>query len=280
MFQSVSSLSNSQVDLPLSLEESSSNEPAPIKVNLGYPKGMNNNLPCRFISIRKSGTNLVSRLMERMNVQKSIYEPQLHVDRVNTNKLNPKRNYIISVRDPRDALVSLANWVYSPSEVVMRRRQGKFSKKECHKFRSMTTQQKVNYYLRAGTNPVFEQTLQAVQKFPRNVFIVRFEDLIGPSAGGSSRQMQLLTIGRIAKVLKYSLSREGQKRVAHEMIGGTTTYTSKKKKVGQWKSVFTAEDIKLVKEQFNEFILAFGYETDPDWDVPYLEKLEAAKEAI
>ena len=56
------------------------------------------------------------------------------------------------------------------------------------------------------------------------------------------------------------------------------TKTFRKGTIGQWKEVFNTNHIQAFKNKWNAYLIDFGYETDPNWDVPHLERLGEAKE--
>ncbi len=42
---------------------------------------------------------------------------------------------------------------------------------------------------------------------------------------------------------------------------------------GDWANHLTAAHVELFKQRYNDLLLQYGYETDPDWERPYLDRL-------
>ncbi|MCH9631924.1 MAG: hypothetical protein S4CHLAM6_02460 [Chlamydiae bacterium] len=242
--------------------------------------------PVQFYSLRKSGTNLIKKFMSLIRVREKVYQPQIHIDTVNISRLSANKNYIVSVRDPRDQLVSLANWRVSDSYVAIERGKGNFSKEARQKFlklKSMTLQERVHFVLSSTFDQgirykSYENILSLKEKFPENVYVIKFEDFIGPNRGGSAKNKQIDVLRKIGQICRNKIFPKNRLvSCSNEMMGETSTFTTVKVKVGQWKSALSADSIRLVKSELNKYILALGYETDPDWDVAYLEGLEKRK---
>jgi hypothetical protein len=45
---------------------------------------------------------------------------------------------------------------------------------------------------------------------------------------------------------------------------------------GDWVNHFSAEHLRYFKERYGDLVLQYGYESDPDWDSKYLDKLSLA----
>ena len=107
------------------------------------------------------------------------------------------------------------------------------------------------------------------------IMFVRFEDIIGPGAGGSSREVQTKTLGRIYQYFKPQATHaETQdkvqnilKNISDDLAQNNYTYTPLKQKVGQWKSFLEEDQIELVKGKLNKYIIGLGYEETIDWNL-------------
>lgn len=99
----------------------------------------------------------------------------------------------------------------------------------------------------------------------RNTLTVRYEDLVG-SRGGGDDKVQKETIRAIAVHLGISLTDDELNFIAANVYS-TKASTFRKGGTGNWKKVFTAEHVKLFKEQTGDLLIKLGYEESDDWGV-------------
>lgn len=94
-----------------------------------------------------------------------------------------------------------------------------------------------------------------------NAIVVKFEDLVGPSGGGSA-EAQRLTIERIAR----HVGLEPDERIMHtvENIYGVGK-TFRKGQIGSWRSEFSEVHARAAREVAGALLVELGYEADPDW---------------
>lgn len=231
----------------------------------------------RVYMVPKSGTNLLKQILFLLNVANQEDFKQINIQNVDAEKFDPKKQYIISIRDPRDTVISLANWMINPSRIDAAQ-TGKDKRKvtkSINQNKGKTLNERVTKCL---TDPTFmgssiasfQSALKIKQMCARNVFFFKFEDFIGPQFGGAPKKIQLHTIIQIAKACKMNIGQGRARSIANKMVGGTLTYTPTKNKVGAWTDQLSDANIKLIKEKLNPCILGFGYETDPDWEKAYL----------
>jgi hypothetical protein len=171
---------------------------------------------------------------------------------------NKNIKVILSVRDPRDLVLSAANYI----------------KEEAHPysphFRDLSLEKVINHVI-MGVNgplymhkpkkpksPVFKNynhnlqggIFETCQRFLRwegvgQALRINFEDLVG-SKGGSCDEKQKETILRIAEFCSVQLLDTDLDNIKNNLFGGSSTF--RKGKIGSWKKVFTDENIKIFKE--------------------------------
>lgn len=163
----------------------------------------------------------------------------------------------IIIRDPRDVLVSTVNWVSVG--------------------RWYTSKQYQDWFNTLS----FEEQLRAVMEFPEefysirfylsqallwmqepDVFVCRFEDLVGPEGGGD-RERQEQAIHDIAAHLGIKVSNWKISKIADELFGKSPTF--RKGQIGKWREYFSEENIALCKKIFGQMLIDLGYETDLNW---------------
>ncbi len=97
----------------------------------------------------------------------------------------------------------------------------------------------------------------------KGVYSLRFEDLVGPSGGGSLKR-QIREIIKISHHIGYPIEDFRQaKKIADNLFGGTTTF--RQGQIGTWKKTFTEEHKKIFKEVAGQLLIDLGYEKDMNW---------------
>lgn len=112
---------------------------------------------------------------------------------------------------------------------------------------------------------VYENMLELMAL--EDVFVCRFENLIGLKGGGT-RKAQEKEIIDMAKFLGVSLPDKSVKYIADNLFGNVVkkSKTFNKGKIGSWKMHFNEQHIAEFKENFNEYLVVFGYEKDDNWN--------------
>lgn len=100
------------------------------------------------------------------------------------------------------------------------------------------------------------------QHEPYNM-IVKFEDMVGLSGGGSSAAAER-TIRDIAEHIELQLSPDEIARIASESYD-TKSPTFRRGMIGDWKEHFLPEHKVMFKAVAGELLIDLGYETGLDW---------------
>jgi hypothetical protein len=98
----------------------------------------------------------------------------------------------------------------------------------------------------------------------KNFMLVRFEDLVGPSGGGSV-ETQINTVKAIARHMRHTITQEKLTDVMKNLFGGTWTF--REGKSAGWKKHFTPEIKALFQKdkRLMQLLVDLGYEKNFSW---------------
>lgn len=164
---------------------------------------------------------------------------------------------IFMMRDPRDQLISVQNWL----------REGQWKWIPTSKIRDRKSQL---YDLITGSkkgwkcvDSCFLPYYNAVNRIKGNrIYFARFENLVGTSGGGND-SVVIEELMKLASFLEVSLTHEQAEDIAAQLFGGTNTFRSGK--IGAWKSQFSKIDKKAFKKRYNSLLINLGYEKNDKW---------------
>jgi len=184
------------------------------------------------------------------------YNPPMH-------NLLKKRNFkpIIMLRDPRDVVLSWANYV---------------QKEETHLLFPYFSQKDFDFCVICGIKGIDKETTgtrrqppisELIQRHYRWVteagaFLVRFEDVIG-ERGGGSKQTQVNLLKNLVEFFEIECNDKTINSICDDLFGGT--YTFNKGMIGRWRDEFTEEHKQLFKEEAGPLLVDLGYEKDLNW---------------
>lgn len=158
-------------------------------------------------------------------------------------------------RDPRDVLVSLANF--------HRRSHKPFQRI----FNAAEPRERWKIALEgvsAGNSALspLPERLSRAQGWIKDpaVCAVRFEDLIGDQGGGDF-EIQKKTLARILRHLSVEVS-DAERHYLQENLFFRRSETFHKGQIGQWEEVMSDNDIVLANERLGDMITAYGYTSD------------------
>lgn len=152
---------------------------------------------------------------------------------------------ITNYRDLRDAVVSLVYYLEERNEYA-----GK----------DFNLDQKIMYCISKYVQQV--EPLPLITKC-KNLFIVKFEDLVGSQGGGSDKAQLELAIN-LSKTLGLNNSPESLKKILASLFGNSGTF--RKGVIGEWRSHFNEEHKAAFKQSIlGKMLIEMGYETGYDW---------------
>ena len=170
--------------------------------------------------------------------------------------LNERRvPMLMMVRDPRDATISLANYLATTVDHPL---HGFFA--------SMSPEERVACAITGVSNiGTYGPELGSVAARYRrrlgwlresNAFVVRFEDLVGPDGGGDAA-CQMQAINGILLHIGIMPTDELVARLARDSFGGTATFH--RGRIGHWREIFTLEHQALWQKHAGDIVAALGY---------------------
>lgn len=158
---------------------------------------------------------------------------------------------IFIMRDPRDQLVSMSDWMG----------EGQWGWLEVSKIKEvearlteMITGEAYGWKCYEGCigNPY-----SVFRKLPvTHAMSVRFEDLVGPRGGGTADQ-QIQAILLLAVHLRFPLSIEEATSLSQEIFGGTGTF--RHGRIGRWREYFLPYQRDLFNRLYRKVLLKWGY---------------------
>lgn len=161
---------------------------------------------------------------------------------------------IISIRrDPRDVLISFADWIGERPDYFM-----------YQDFVDLNREERVVRLLRGGpgsgyTLVPFTEVLRRARpwlKVELGILPVAFEDLVGPMGGGTqSRQLAVLD----ALCSHLELTPPAEPEWATRIYGGSRTFNEGR--VGRWRELGSNDLKDEIKERLGESLVSWGYAT-------------------
>jgi len=195
-----------------------------------------------------------------------------------------KRKFISLIRDPRDVLCSLINWLEkgrnsanSPVRFTKNWFQLTKSEKLHILIDTSISREKLLKYLRfKREEKTLPQMIQAINlravsfnKFPE-VMTIRFEDIIGDQGSGNSSK-QRETFSSINHFLNIQIEENLFSDILESLWGNKLAFgikmnsTFDKGYIGRWREEFDEKAVYLMKKYHNDILIELGYETDENW---------------
>jgi len=202
------------------------------------------------ISNIKRGQYLSGHLWWNQNLQTLLQENEikvLHITRDLRDVASSLAQYL-AIKNPKHRLHPYF-WKLNPDERLLAAIQGVDSKVLGLEFGMESLAEQAENFL-----PWLNQA---------NCLTVRFEDLIGPSGGGSEVK-QLEAISLVLEHLNIDLDSKQINSIAKQVFF-TQSKTFRKGQIGGWRNEFKEQHIEVFKETTGKILLELGYETGLDW---------------
>lgn len=248
-----------------------------------------------YITMRKSGTHLLEKCLNYLLcknddyqkienlIEKRFVTPGCigkntivhfqHMDYLrqleNNNRLDSIKK-IVLIRDPRDVLISSAYFV---EKMPLNGANHLLGYRNAWK--NIPIEKKIDSLL------TFEDALYPNNKLPGfiaihsnqfhlapkfldmpNTLVIRFEDLVGEPGGGSN-EAQYIALYNIAEFLDVPFDENIYEKMSQYIFGSTRTFRSGQ--IGSWKQYLSNKQKDLFKEQYQQDLIALGYEESSDW---------------
>ncbi|MCH9631871.1 MAG: hypothetical protein S4CHLAM6_01890 [Chlamydiae bacterium] len=245
----------------------------------------------KIATLPKAGTHLLLKCLKSMkalpDLPESIYggitfDSHLRdkygwhlTARVLDEVTSEKNKHIVMVRDIRDAILSIHNWLpYLYKKVQEEERLEPFQEAFDGNIDSqilglIEESPEIDGNFLVKRYRLAQELYKNKESYPQILF-VKYEDLIGPKGGGSESK-QIQTIHKIAHFLEIELEKSKVQKIAKEIWGNTETYNVSQNKgmVSEWQRRYTFEHIQAVQHHWNEYLLTFEYEKTEDWHKQY-----------
>jgi len=255
--------------------------------------------PGTFVNVTttpKSGTHLLIKVLKLLGVshkyksQNLSYAPHLcqyadllplaflNVDTLKST-FDIKEKYIVTIRDPKDFLISYIQWISKE----MDEKRIPFEKE----WDEAPISEKLDQLLAGGENIKFESLKSApwyignylvaarlMALGPTHMLFLKFEDLIGPEMGGSSKKEQIQAFKKLCEFTDTKFTLPKINKLVEYLPGNTLTYISQKK-VGRWKDHFTEQNKIFYNIRFRGLEAALGYPFETEVETSALTQAEA-----
>lgn len=257
----------------------------PVNINKASHK-----LDLCMVSIPKSGSHLLAKCIYLIDKRTPIWAKKdiAGISQKEINQLNSEYLYCIHAayqeknkfliehnnlktffiyRDPRDQVVSLANWVIKIESAIP-------GHHNVPKLEDLITTLIYGCDGAFWTKsvPPYRTVEQLYRLFMpwmnhKQVYIATFEKLVGPQGGGSL-ELQLQEIKNIAKHMGKNITDEVAKEISKKIFGYTEGFDSRtffEGQIGSWKKYFTDKHKREFKEVAGQLLIDLGYEKDLNW---------------
>jgi hypothetical protein len=161
---------------------------------------------------------------------------------------------VLNYRDPRDTLVSLANFLSADDGLVL------YMQPELAVYRSVLRSMpdladRITYLLRDPSVRLLRDFDAAVSFYHHPaVCKVSFEELVGPRGGGG-RGRQIAAVHRVAEHLGI----EADEPAVADGLFDPKSRSFHRGQIGAWREVFTGKHVDMFKSRFSNVMEVFGY---------------------
>lgn len=166
-----------------------------------------------------------------------------------------KPRVVLNHRDPRDALVSMAQFLSGETGHTFARQP------ELAVFRPVLENlpdlgDRITYLLRDPVTPLLSDFESAISLFHHpQVCSVSFEELVGPRGGGSSAR-QLAAVRRVAEHVEADVDAT----VIADKLFNPEAYSFHRGRIGSWRDLFTERHIRMFESRFGHLLESFQYD--------------------
>lgn len=247
------------------------------------------------ITIPKSGTYLFVKYFKTL-LQKQIIQHKnwhtTHFYELNFNKhfreykyqgIKSIRKPICLIRDPRDIICSLVDWLerkknYAYTDITFKPKWYKLSRSEKIQclINTSATQKQLSDIMKYNCNgmtlaqKIKESAERAVLfKSIPHILLIRFEDIIGRKGKGDLFK-QKETFQKVNAYLNITIDENTLTHILNSLWGPSETIpqpTFYKGYIGRWKEEFDEQAIIYMKMYYSNILKKLEYETDNQWDI-------------
>lgn len=207
------------------------------------------------VSPRDVREDLLRRILDFIHQQGFATSHMMYSDQTAALLEERHMKMILVLRDPRDVVISQANYIPGQSGHFLHKLYQDLSFDERV---LLSIQGKPGRFLSICSR--MDGIIPWLDK--EYVHPVRFEDLVGPEGGGS-RSSQLAALKGMSDFLDLDLSRDTIEAIAGSLFGGTETF--RRGRAGAWREAFNADHVQAFKTSCSQTLIRLGYEEDDHW---------------
>lgn len=182
--------------------------------------------------------------------------------------LNTDCKWILFIRDPRDACISLVFYLENFTGDVR-----DFMWVNSSVYDTLSFDEKLAAIMTGSCCTNYLKTFYApIMNWKNSPYgiTIRFEDLIGPHGGGT-QEKQFLAIEQMANYLNVKLSAQEIEAIAEYSYGNSPDqnilgHTYKRSQIGSWKTFFSESNERLFHEVFEQEFIESGYKEPKETD--------------
>jgi hypothetical protein len=240
-------------------------------------------------SLPKSGTHLLNRCLslmpgmayagQHLNVKKNVNAKEHILKRLGggcivtahlpfsidewTKLQSMGYKQVLMIRDPRDVIVSQFHFIKKRS---VARLYSYFAKLPDDEARIMAAIQGVPDHespYGIGFPDIGTRFNQYLDWGKHGSHVVRFENLVGETGGGSA-ELQLAEVEALSKYVGIALSSSEVEEIAGQVFSRDSK-TFRKGEIGDWRNYLSEAHKRALKELIGQLLIELGYECNLDW---------------
>lgn len=240
-------------------------------------------------SLPKSGTHLLNRCLilmpgmfmagQHLNAKRNVYKketalrnlgggcivtahlPYSDEQRKKLDEMGYKQ--IVMIRDPRDLIVSQYHFIKERSVARLHPYFSKLPDDDARLTAAIQGAPDSESPYGMGFPDIETRFAQYLKWAKHGSHMVRFEDLVGESGGGS-RDVQLAEIEKLSKFVNIHLSSDELKTIAG-LIFDRKAKTFRKGVIGDWRTTLSETHKQQLKGLIGPLLVELGYESNLNW---------------
>lgn len=216
----------------------------------------------QIFTVPKTGTHLLKKCVQALT---RVSCKHTHIDynfswQHRDILVNNNVKMLTIIRDPRDWVVSyLLEFVQVNLDRAITMALSDFAQLRYNHFKPFHWPDNLKYKM---VSDYYQNLLIDWLDNYSNIYVARFEKLVGPQGGGNKEE-QIEEVINIARFLDLVISFDQAKEIANKLFGGTLTF--RKGTLGRWKSHFSDQHKELFKADMGDILIRLGYEKDNNW---------------
>ena len=221
-------------------------------------------MSCIF-TIPKAGTHFMKELLNELNIPIEVKHRHSNPNKKNTLfYISPSaigNNNVAVIRDLRDKVCSSVSWLEKRSNAQLS------THPEANNYKNSSPDEKLLQCIKMeGLSKGHMITTLDCCHFVidlmkrADTFVLRFEDFIGPQAGGHlTEEERVSLLKKMCSHIGHPRSNERINSALQNIWGQSVTYNTVQKKVGRWKQMFNQDHKEAFMNIWNGINVSLGY---------------------